>query len=386
MALSAILALSLTFASCANSSDSISDNGNNTGITDNNNNSNNNNSNDSNSNNNNSSDNSNNSNSNDNNSNNNNSNNNSSGNNNSTNDNSNVNNDNNSNSNNNGDNSSSTLPESVGENPIKETVKLMLEDNDRTYLELNVDGTARYFRIHNDEEETEAQFAYTYNANEKKISMKVERYAYWGEFFNKEEGQLLTYNECLSKLNEEYTVEKVREYLRELYEDEKYEENFKENFPNCNSYEEFELENMKKAGFNSFADYVETVKQNYESIYKVAFAAQTTFAYEIEDGGITLTEKFTGVKNMFIESGCHFESSDSLYGGVYNYLAYFYEDDVYYAGIPNTEKKTISFVPEGGGEKINAIYIEDIAQEKVTITFNGKKYICEFYGRTFTQE
>ncbi len=128
------------------------------------------------------------------------------------------------------DNPSTVLPESVGENPIKKTIKLNRDGytSDECYLELKADGTARYIRIHSGEEEIEAQFTYTYDANKKEIYMK------------------------------------------------------------------------------------------YENMYN----AQTTFAYEIEDGEITLTEKFTGVKNLCIESGCHLHIRDSFYGGIYNDLAY----------------------------------------------------------------
>ncbi len=263
----------------------------------------------------------------------------------------------------------------------------MLEDDDRTYLELKVDGTARYFKIYNDEEETEAQFSYTYNANEKTISMKVEKYAYWGtvDIDSEAEGQLLTYDECLSKLNKDLTRAKVRQSLKEKYERYKDDERFEESFPDCNSYEEFEAEVLEKGGFDTFADYVQYVKQDSEDIYKAMFNAQTTFSYEIEDGEITLTEKFTGVKNMFIKSGCGFYSSNSISGCIYNYRAYYYENDVEYTGIPNTDKKTISFRSEGV-LKFNATFTENLAKETVTINCEDKKYVCEFEGQKFIQE
>lgn len=350
LVISAILSFSLLFASCSNPSDTDSDNDNSTNITDNNSNSNNNNSNN--------------------------------------NSNDTTNNDNNNNNDNttNNNNPSPSLPENEGENPIEETVKLYSDkgsDEDSRYcLELKTDGTALYIQERTEGDELEAEFKYTYDENKKEIYMKVEK-CYYEYPMTHEERQLLTYNEMCSKLDEDATVEKARQFLKEYYKEEcEGKDWFKEEYPNCNSYEDYEAEVMNSGGFDSFDDYVKYVKQNYENIYKVQFGAKIVYAYESKGGKMTLTEKFTGVKNLSIMgSGCHYFNSQSSYGGIYNYAAYIMENDIYYYGLSDTDNKIINFP----SENIKATYTEDIATETVTIRFNGKDYECKFQGKNFSQ-
>lgn len=247
------------------------------------------------------------------------------------------------------------------------------------YLELETDGTATYGDDYEGKEEY--KFKYTYDENKKEIYLIVEKSGYENPF-GENSSELITYNEILSKLNKDCNVENARKYFKELYEYEKDKEYFKEEYPDCNSYEDFEAKIYKDEEFDSFDDYVKYAKQVYEDRYKVYFGAQITYNYEIEDGKITLTEKFTGVKNL-LNSGCEDETRSC---GIYSTAAAIEENDIYYYGIPNTEKKTISFVPNGGGEKVNATYAEDIAKKKVTISFNGKDYVYEFEGEIFIQE
>ncbi|MDE7290911.1 MAG: hypothetical protein K2N58_02595 [Treponemataceae bacterium] len=333
----------MTFASCSNPSDSNSNNsgGNNTSLGGNSNNNNNNSNNNGNNENNNSGN--------------------------------NANNENNANNNN---NPSPSLPENVGKNPITETVKLLTRKD--MYLELKTDGTATYGDDYDREEEYE--FKYTYDANKKEIYLKVEKSVYVNPF-GENSSELMTYNEIFSKLNKDCNVENAREYFKELYEYEKDKEYFKEDFPDCNSYEDWEDKIINEEGFDSFDAYVKYAKQIYEDLNKANFGAQITYAYEIEDGKITLTEKFTGVKNL-LNSKCVDEARSCR---IYSTAVSIEESDIDYYGIPNIDKKTISFTSEKG-LKFNATFTENIANGTVTIKFKDKEYVCEFDGEIFTQE
>ena len=339
----------MTFASCANPSDSNSSNsGGDTSLGNNLNNNNNNSNNGNNSNNN--------------------------GNNENNNSGNNANNENNANNNN---NPSPSLPENVGKNPITETVKLLTRKD--MYLELKTDGTATYGDDYDREEGY--KFKYTYDANKKEIYLKVEKSVYENPF-GENSSELMTYNEILSKLNKDCNVENAREYFKELYEYEKDKEYFKEDFPDCNSYEEFEAAIIESTGYNSLDAYVKYAKQIYEDLNKAYFGAQITYAYEIEDGKITLTEKFTGVKNL-LNSRCVDETRSCR---IYSTTVSIDENDIYYYGIPNIDKKKINFNSDKGNSTYESTYTENIANGTVTIKFKDKEYVCEFDGEIFTQE
>lgn len=191
--------------------------------------------------------------------------------------------------NNDNKNPSPNLPENVGENLIKETIKLNREGySAEFYLELEADGTA----IYGDDKQNEIlyELKYTYDETKKEIYMKVERCSYAGLISN-EESQLLTWDELLSIFDKDLASDNLREELKEQYEDNKDEEWFEEAYPDCDSYEAFEAEVLRQGEFDSFDDYVKSVKQNYETMYKAYFSAQTTYAYEIENDKMTLTEK-----------------------------------------------------------------------------------------------
>lgn len=269
----------------------------------------------------------------------------------------------------------------VGENPITETVKLNLVYNE-FYLELNPDGTAFYVNTHSNEEKTEAEFKYTYDEDKKEIYLKLEKSGYLNPF-GENSSELITHNEMLSKLNKDCNVENARKYFKELYEYEKDKEYFKEEYPDCNSYEDFEAKIYKDEEFDSFDDYVKYAKQVYEDLYKMNFGAQITYSYEIEDGKITLTEKFTGVKNL-LNSRCEDEARSCR---IYSTAAAIEENDIYYYGIPNIDNKTITFKSsEKDNSTYESTYIEEIDRGRVTIKFKDKDYVCEFEGEVFTQE
>lgn len=273
------------------------------------------------------------------------------------------------------ENPSPALPANVGENPITKTIKLKESESSSSYLELKTDGTARYV----DNNETGMTYKYSYDDKKETITMKIEKCSCYVRFG---EGELLlSYDDICSKINEEYTVENARKDRKEYYEKEK-DYDIKRDYPNCNSYEDYEEAFVKENGFDSFATLVEYEKQRNKNYYKALFGAQITYVYKSDGGRMTLIEKFTGIKNG---SGCVFEN-ESGYVYITVLDAYIGLDDGRYEGDVNTDKKTISFKSEdGNGEKVNATYTENIDAGTVTINFKGNKYVCEFDGAKYTQ-
>ncbi|MBD5441825.1 MAG: hypothetical protein HDR34_00205 [Treponema sp.] len=288
------------------------------------------------------------------------------------------------------ENPSPALPANVGENPIKETIKLKEGPYESSYLELRADRTAQYIHVDDDEESKDKKtirytYKYSYNNEKKTVTMIVEK-VYYGSFYIKEEGQLLTYSEICSKIDKEFTVENIRQYEKKYYEEEH--KWIEEYYPGCDTYEEYEEALIKKAGFASFDAYTEYNKQYLKNEYKAYFSAKITYAYESEGGKMTLTEKFTGVKNLF-NSECGF-SDKSNYAriGCYSASIDYYNDSsvtYYYGNTVDTDKKTISFESREDGEKVNATYTEDIEAETVTIKFKDKDYVCKFEGEKYIQ-
>ncbi|MDE7290827.1 MAG: hypothetical protein K2N58_02150 [Treponemataceae bacterium] len=303
------------------------------------------------------------------------------------------------------ENPSPSLPENVGENPIKETIKLIPENDSYHYLELKADGSALYISDDDGDVETALKFKYTYDAETKRIHMKLEKAAYGTELSSEATDKLLTYNEYLSKLDEDFTEKNMKQTLKKEYDENKDKEWFKRDYPDCNSYEDYEkeiLKNIKEAGFDSFDAYVKDMKRYYENDCKSAFGAQTTYSYKITDGKMTLTEKFTGVKNL-LDSQCEYRSYDdgqnstkvrirSTYAEIY-----IYENGIRYDydGTINTDNRTIDFKKSKRSESdkdyeplgnVNATYTEEIDRGRVTINCEGKEYVCEFEGEKYTQE
>ncbi|MBD5399343.1 MAG: hypothetical protein HDR57_01740 [Treponema sp.] len=277
------------------------------------------------------------------------------------------------------ENPSPALPANVGENPITKTIKLKRNDSDSRYLELNADGTARAIYVDDDEEdnleEISAIYKYSYDAKKETITMILKKQGYYDSMEDK--AQLLTYSEICSKLNEEYTVEKMREMYKYEYD----ENNYKEKYPEWDTYEKYEDATVKESGFGSFAALAEYQKQFAKNEFKAYFSAQITYAYKINGGKMTLTEKFTGVKNL-INAECRELSGDGRIS--YNWAS-IWEGDDFYGGTPNTDKKTITIESSEDGEKLEATYTEDIAEETVTIKFKGKEYVYKFEGEEYIQ-
>ncbi|MBD5432966.1 MAG: hypothetical protein HDR35_01515 [Treponema sp.] len=307
-------------------------------------------------------------------------------------------------------NQSTSLPTNVGTNPIENEIKLISEDDEYRYLVLRNDGTALEIHCDDDdveEEKTYATFKYTYNDEERTISMKMEKCIYYSEFYESDnnDNKLLTYEQILSKINEDYTVEKMRKYNQEYYEERKEEEWFEEKYPDCDTYEKYETALFKECGVDSFNDYVKTFKQSEENYYKSMFGAQVTYAYRIENNKMILTEKFTGVKNL-LDSECEYENHDGNYytdASIDCSYAKISEYDSknrfeeYCYGYPNADKRTIDFekVRDTWTEdwkhesvslgNVTATYTEDIRGKTVTIKCEGKEYVCKFRGINFIQ-
>ena len=281
----------------------------------------------------------------------------------------------------------------MGENPIKETIKLKRDTYSSYFLELNTDGTARAIRVDDDDEgnvtETvRSKYKYSYDGKNKTITMILEKNYYRG-FFVEKEGQLLTYSELCSKIDEKITVKALREYEKEYYEKNKDDRYFKEDYPDCETYDKYEATILEKGGFVSFDAYTEYNKQYLKNEYKAYFSAKITYAYENEGGKMTLTEKFTGVKNLS-NSICRFsEGSDRAYiDCCYASIDYYNDSSVtyYYGNTVDTNNKTVKFVSEGDRKDvITATYTEDIEAETVTINFKGKDYVCKFEGDKYIQ-
>ena len=256
----------------------------------------------------------------------------------------------------------------MGENPIEKTIKLIQEDRSYRYLELRSDGTALY--VDADDDVTRYKFKYTYDADAKKIYMRLEKLAYYDE--------LVTYDEGLALIDEEYSVAALKEWIKEEYDDWGKEKS--------DSYEDFEKDWYEEEGFDSLAAYAEYYKQEEKDYIKAAFGAQITYSYKIDGGKMTLTEKFTGVKNLF-DSSCDYLSNETRCY-IYNDWAEIRFDDGEreYYGVPNTDKNTIAFINDDDGSIVNATYTENISAETVTIKFRDKDYVCEFEGNKFIQE
>ncbi len=281
----------------------------------------------------------------------------------------------------------------MGKNPITKTIRLVNDRKSRYSLKLRTDGTADYIYEDEDEYEIEKKLKYTWDEETNTIRMKLEKMA----FYEEDEQELLTYDESLSKIKEECTVENMRQSFKNSYNKKKDKDWFKDDYPDCNSYEDYETAFLKEIGYKSFDDYVKYYKQQSENYCKAQFGAQVTYSYKSTNDEMTLTEKFTGVKNL-LNSECEFyDGSNGSEAYIDSYSAYICidENDVSYAyyGIPDTDKETIDFEKKKRSDKnyetvgnVNGSYTEDISGKTVTINCDGEKYVCEFEGQKFVQE
>ena len=279
------------------------------------------------------------------------------------------------------ENPSPEIPANVGETPIQN--KITLKHSDYATLVMKTDGTAEYY----DDGELEYVFKYTWDTTKQKIYMALEKMAYWNMGG---EPQLLTYGQTLSKINEDYTVEKMRKYNQEYYEERKGEDWFEEDYPNCDTYEKFEKAFIEDMGCSSFEDFVKSCKKDDEINLKATFGALITFSYEVnENDKITLTEKFTGVKNFLLYETCRYDKDGTIVDIEYSKGVSIsrmvngkreYWDGEFGAG------NNIEFENYDSEDKKIGSYTENIAEETVTVSFDGKNYDCKFVSQKFIQE
>ncbi|MCM1321803.1 MAG: hypothetical protein NC041_09985 [Bacteroides sp.] len=278
---------------------------------------------------------------------------------------------------------SPTLPASVGDNPITKEIRLSEYADSTEVLVMEADGTAELLYKDKDDAdadyETEYVYKYTWNAEKQEIYMNVEKYS---EDFEKP----MTYNEVLRDFD---TL--LMQSFEESYENYKNENWFKEDYPNVKSLNDYKQACAAEEGYKSFDEYFAAQKERSLEYLKTIFGAATTFGYKTNGGSMTLTEKFTGVKNLFQNSECYDNSDNDndLWIGISSGLKY---KGFRYDGKINTEKKTIVFTlrKNTGDEKaksvINASYTEDLTAETVTVTLDdGTAIKCKFRGTTLTQ-
>ncbi|MDE6069116.1 MAG: hypothetical protein K2F89_09235 [Treponemataceae bacterium] len=278
------------------------------------------------------------------------------------------------------ENPSPSLPANVGQNPIQN--KITLKYSDYATLVMKTDGTAEYY----DDDELEYVFKYTWDTTKKEIYMALGKNAYWNMGGK---SQLLTYDQILSKIKEDYTVENMRNYNRTYYEEIKGKDWFKDEYPDCDTYEKFEKAFIEDTGCSSFEDFVKTTKQEDENSCKAMFGALITFSYEVnENDKITLTEKFTGIKNFLLYETCYYEKDGTRveieFGKEVSIERKVGDKTEYWYGEFGTGNR-IEFEKEDSGDKKPGSYTEDIAKETVTVSFDGKDYDCKFRGINFIQ-
>ncbi|MBD5411832.1 MAG: hypothetical protein HDR51_03685 [Treponema sp.] len=310
-----------------------------------------------------------------------------------------------------------TLPENQGKNPVdkilgenangneegteKKSIKLNVvpfdgadEEPENYFFELETDGTATYY--YNSDTSIKypsIEFKYTYNETEKEIYMKVEKLSLG---MDNDKPLLFTYKECLSYRStlKENFIKREKEDLEHDYE---YYSPLEE-YPTYNDYEAAYLE---KRGYKSFDEmFDETWKEELYYLER-QFSAVITYKYEIKEEKMTLTEKFTGIKNMLLaECYCYYDKIN-IY--IYNIFACFevYND----SENDRIEYYTESLVPFGADkitfhqynedketgkdiivDTITAPYKEDLEKEAVLLTINGKEYTCKFKGNKYIQE
>ncbi len=240
------------------------------------------------------------------------------------------------------DSPSPTLPTSVGKNPVleilggnTETNEIKLGEGDgtnsspRTYLILKADGTAELYYDGGDI--FEQAYKYTWDSKKQEIYIKVEKDRL------DDPSTPRTYDELLSKIS-------------------------------TDDIDELESANLLK-------------------YWNALFKATITYKYEIKDKKMMLTEKFTGVKNL-IKSQCSYSNEGEIRlveidcSGVTFYKTSS-EKSIEGEELYGTFGKGNSI--EFEEEKKTGSYTEDIAKEKVTVTFDGNDYECKFEGQNFTQ-
>ncbi len=237
---------------------------------------------------------------------------------------------------------------------------------------MNTDGTAEYHDYGD-----LYVFKYTWNTENQKIYMAVEKIPY-------DDDTMLNYNQFLSKL----TIDELRKWEKEEYEENKDKDWFEEDYPNCESYEDYEKKMLEKYGHKNFDEYFKEWKEYSLKWSKELFGAKVTYGYDFdEDDKMVLTEKFTGVKNL-LQSECYYDSDSKIHiyidQGRVQLNRYSNNESEYWYGEFGTGN-SITFEKEDSEETKTGSYTEDIANETVIVTFDGKNYPCKFSGNNFIE-
>lgn len=285
--------------------------------------------------------------------------------------------------------SSPTLPASIGKNPVLEIlggntetkeIKLQKSDHDKGYefLVLKADDTALYYycdEIFPSEDDYLAyEYKYSWNTEKREIYVAVRKTTVLDVFFEDNIG-LLDYDAAVSKLNSfsEKDFKKIyeadEEYWNETY--------------NCENYKDYIDKRCAEEDCENVADLIKKINEEGHVYLKRIYKAITTFGYEIKDDKMTLTEQFTGVKNL-LGSRC------VIY---YRYNEYHIDDYGMGYGCSSAsmpDAPVIDIDPETLydkiGEKVyNDDYTEDIEAETVTMKIDNKELVFKFEGEAYTQ-
>lgn len=304
-----------------------------------------------------------------------------------------------------------TLPENQGENPVdkvlgenateKKSIKLNAvsfdgidEELEDYFFELETDGSATYY--YNSDTSIKypsTEFKYTYNETDKEIYMKIEK-AFIG--MNDDKPLLYTYKEILSQRS------KIKEdFIKKQKEDLKYDYNNNKSLQDeYQEYSDYEKAHLEEYGFKSFDEMFDEVWKEQIYYLEQSFSAVITYKYEIKDGKMIITEKFTGIKNMR-DAECYYRD-DKI-------SIYIYNSDAYFKVYNDSENDRIEYCTEDlvpfGADKIifhryeydendkrkiidtiTAPYKEDLEKEAVLLTIKGKEYTCKFEGNKYIQE
>ena len=263
------------------------------------------------------------------------------------------------------------LPANVGENPIQN--KITLKHSDYATLVMKTNGTAEYY----DYDELEYVFKYTWNTTKQEIYMALEKLDY--------DGTQLSYDQMLSKL----TITELKNIEMEWYETIRDDEDFKDDYPNCESYEDFEKLRLAEFGYENFDEYFKDFREEGLKYFNEVFGAMITCKYEVnENGKITLTEKFTGVKNFLLYETCRYEKGGTIVniedGKGVSIRREVNGKREYWDGEFGADNN-IEFENYDSEDKKIGSYTENIAEETVTVSFDGKNYDCKFVSQKFIQ-
>lgn len=240
---------------------------------------------------------------------------------------------------------------------------------------MNPNGTAEY----HDYGDLEYVFKYTWDATKQEIYMVVEKIPY-------DDGTLLNYNQLLSKLTyEEYKKETYNWYIENKDKDW-----FEEDYPNCKNYDNYVNLLLEETDCKNLEELFKLEREYYLEYLNTIFGAKMTYGYDFdEDDKMILTEKFTGMKNFLLYEICSYDkdgtSVDIQFSKGVSIRRSVNGEREYWDG-EFGNGRSITFEKEDSEETKTGSYTEDIANETVTVNFDGEKYVCKFEGRNFIED